>query len=112
MDCNKRDYAFGRIFAIAHTLAYRLSKEGETSFSAKYLLKFNKKPISTLQEINIEFLTFEEDFTGEEAHLLDLFTELVANLDEEDYTDDPLASSYLHGYHIQRHELINLWIRI
>lgn len=104
---NNRDIAFGRLLAIANVLSRKVYEKGKPTAAEKHMVRFARTPAKTFEKIHAELLEYSHLFGEEEALLLDSFGEILANMDESDFTNEPLNAGYLHGYHTQQHTLEN-----
>ncbi|MGR6115698.1 type I-C CRISPR-associated protein Cas8c/Csd1 [Aeribacillus composti] len=103
-----RDIKFGRLLAIANILSEKVFEEGKQSVVQKYMSRYSQKPAKTFQKIHEELLEYAPKFGQDEMVLLDMFGEILANMDESEFTNEPLGAKYLHAYHSQQHQLSNL----
>ena len=103
-----RDIKFGRLLAIANILSEKVFEEGKPSVVQKYMSRYSQKPAKTFQKIHEELLEYAPKFGPDEMVLLDMFGEILANMDESEFTNEPLGAKYLHAYHSQQHQLSNL----
>jgi len=53
-------------------------------------------------------LEYAPQFGSDEMVLLDMFGEILAEMEESEFTNEPLAGKYLHAFHTRQHELSNL----
>lgn len=103
-----RDLAFGRLLAIANVLSERVFEDGRPNISAKHLTKISQHPAKSFAKIHSELMEYTHKFGEEELHLLDLFGEILAEMDESDFTNEPLNGVYLQAYYSQQHSLNNV----
>jgi excisionase family DNA binding protein len=50
-------------------------------------------------------MEYADKFGEDEIKLLDLFGEILSEMDEAEFTNEPLNANYLHGYHTQQNAL-------
>jgi len=103
-----RDIKFGRLLAIANILSERVFEEGKQSVVQKYMSRYSQKPAKTFQKIHEELLEYAQQFGSDEMVLLDMFGEILAEMEESEFTNEPLTEKYLHAFHSQQHRLSNL----
>ncbi|MBV6717176.1 helix-turn-helix domain-containing protein [Paenibacillus chitinolyticus] len=103
-----RDVSFGRLLAIANVLGERLFENDKPDITSKYLERYRRSPSKTFQKIHEELMMYAHKFGKTEIHLMDMFDEILANMDIEQFTDEPLKDKYLHSYHTQQHTLRNI----
>ncbi|MEK4178578.1 type I-C CRISPR-associated protein Cas8c/Csd1 [Aeribacillus sp. FSL K6-1121] len=103
-----RDIKFGRLLAIANILSEKVFEEGKQSVVQKYMSRYSQKPEKTFQKIHEELLEYTPKFGQDEMVLLDMFGEILADMDESEFTNEPLTPKYLHAFHSQQHRLSNL----
>ncbi|MGG1249862.1 type I-C CRISPR-associated protein Cas8c/Csd1 [Brevibacillus agri] len=102
-----RDLAFGRLLAIANVLSERVFEEGRQRISTKYLTKLGQHPAKAFEKIHAELMEYAHCFGEEELYLMDLFGEILAEMDEADFSNEPLNGVYLQAYYSQQHSLHN-----
>ncbi|MBW4083550.1 type I-C CRISPR-associated protein Cas8c/Csd1 [Paenibacillus sp. S150] len=103
-----RSEVFGRLIAIANVLGDRVNDKGEVGIAASHLSQLGVKPAQTLERLHRDLMEHAHQFGEAELVLLDMFGELMAELDVEDFTNEPLKDSYVHAYHTQQHALNNV----
>jgi excisionase family DNA binding protein len=103
-----RDVLFGRLLAVANVLSERVFENDRIKISQKHMSRFANNPALTFERIHKELMEYADKFGPEEIHLMDLFTEIFAEMNEEDFSNEPLKGVYLHGYHSQQSLLNNV----
>ncbi|MFS0841316.1 type I-C CRISPR-associated protein Cas8c/Csd1 [Paenibacillus sp. 1P03SA] len=103
-----RDVSFGRLLAIANVLGERLFERDKPNITSKYLERYRRSPAKTFQKIHEELMEYAHKFGETEVHLMDMFGEILANMDIEQFTDEPLKDNYLHSYYSQQNTLHNI----
>jgi len=103
-----RDIKFGRLLAIANILSERVFEEGKQSVVQKYMSRYGQKPAKTFQKIHEELLEYAPKFGPDEIALLDMFSEILSEMEESEFTNEPLTPKYLHAFHSQQHRLSNI----
>lgn len=103
-----RDQAFGRLLAISNILSERVFEDDRLKISQKYMSRFSKAPAKTFEKIHTELMEYAHKFGPDEIQLMDMFEEILANMDESQFTNDPLNPTYLHSYHTQQNALANV----
>lgn len=101
-----RTQKFGRLIAIANVLGNKIG--GENKISGKHLTDMSRKPARTLERIHTELMEHAHKFGADELALLDMFGEIIADLDVSEFTNEPLSRSYLQSYYSQQHILNNI----
>ena len=104
-----RDIIFGKLLGIANVLSYRLYEGGRLHISERYMTEYSRKPAKFLKLIHGEIMEYVNKFGEVETNLINEFTELIAELSEEDFTNEPLNERYLHAYYTQQKELHDLY---
>lgn len=103
-----RDIKFGQLLAIANVLGERVFEKDKMSISQKYMSRFSKNPAKAFEKIHTELLEYAPTFGENEIQLLNLFGEILASMDESEFTNEPLNPQYLHGYYTQQNDLENI----
>lgn len=103
-----RDQAFGRLLAIANVLGERVFEKGKPSPSQKYWDRFARRPVDTFTKMHAELMEYAHKFGPDENHLMDLFGEILSEMNDSEFTNEPLAGKYLQGYYSQQHVLNNV----
>lgn len=103
-----RDIKFGRLLAIANILSEKVFEEGKPSVVQKYMSRYGQKPAKTFQKIHEELLEYAPKFGPDEIALLDMFGEILSEMEESEFTNEPLTPKYLHAFHSQQHRLSNI----
>ncbi|OKP95410.1 helix-turn-helix domain-containing protein [Paenibacillus sp. P46E] len=102
---DNRSMIFGRLIAIANVLGDRVLDKGVPPISSQYLDKIGREPAKTIEAIHHKLLDYSHKFGPEEMVLLDMFGEIMADLNLEEFTNDPLGSEYLHSFYTQQNAL-------
>lgn len=100
-----REQIFGRLIAIATVLGDRVADKGTPSIADKYLGKLSRDPAKTIGLLHHDLMQHAHKFGPEETALLDMFGELIAQLDIDQFSNDPLKPEYLHSYYSQKNDL-------
>ena len=101
----KREEAFRRLLAIANVLGDRVLEKNQISIANKYMAKYANNPCKALEKIHEELMQHTHQFGESELILLDMFGEIMANLEAKDFTNEPLPANYLQSYYPQQHQL-------
>ncbi|MGO4952050.1 hypothetical protein [Paenibacillus sp. DRB1-1] len=103
-----REIKFGRVLAIANVLGEKVKDKGEIGISPKHMERYGFKPATTLERIHKDLMQHAEKFGEEEMILFDLLMEEMAQIDWDEFTDEPLRGRYLQAYGAQQHTLDNV----
>lgn len=103
-----REIKFGRVLAIANVLGERVKDKGEIGISPKYMERYGNKPADTLHRIHNDLMRHSHKFGEEEMILFDLLMEEMAQIDWDEFTDEPLRGRYLQAYGAQQYALNNV----
>lgn len=103
-----RDQAFGRLLAISNILSERVFENDRLKISQKYMSRFSKAPAKTFERIHAELMEYAHKFGPDEIQLMNMFEEILANMDISEFTNEPLNPTYLHSYHTQQNALANV----
>lgn len=104
MTNDKRDILFGRLLSVCNVLGERLFEEGKPAIDEKSFKKFPNAPASTFERLHKDIMNYTHKFGEKEHYLLNLFDEILSEMNEADYNDNPVEK-YLLGYYKQNHEL-------
>lgn len=107
VETKDRDMLFGRLFGVANALGQKVFEKGKQSVELRYMDRFKKKPIETFERIHADLMDYAAKFGPYENSLIDKFTEIIGELGDDSYTNDPLGDKFLLGLYKQRHELNN-----
>lgn len=105
MTDSKRDIAFGRLLAIANVLSKSVYEKGRPFAADRYLTRIQKKPAATFEKIHTELMGYSHKFGPDELELLDMFGEIIVEMEDTDFSNEPLSTQYLLGYYKQQHVL-------
>jgi len=94
--------------AIANILSEKVFEDGKPSVMQKHMSRYSQKPAKTFQKIHEELLEYAPKFGPDEIALLDMFGEILAEMEEYEFTNEPLTPKYLHAFHSQQHRLSNI----
>ncbi|MDR9852908.1 type I-C CRISPR-associated protein Cas8c/Csd1 [Paenibacillus sp. VCA1] len=108
MNTTDRDIKFGRLLAIANVLANKAKDKDEIGIADKHLTRYDRKPALTLERIHSDLLKYADRFGKDEMMLLDMFGEIMASLDGDEFNNEPLSGKYLQAYYAQQHDLDNV----
>jgi hypothetical protein len=103
-----REVAFGRLLAIANVLSQRVFDKDTMTISQKHMTRYGRKPKLTFERIHAEIMQHANKFGPDEFQLLDMFQEILSEMDESGFTNEPLKPQYLHAYHTEQHTLNNV----
>ncbi|BAD65345.1 hypothetical protein ABC2811 [Shouchella clausii KSM-K16] len=103
-----REEAFGRLLAIANVLGDRVYEKGKPSVSSTYSKRLSHKPASTFKIIHEDLMQYAHKFGAEEQHLMDLFGEILAEINIDDFSNESLKEEYLLHRNKQQHSLNNI----
>lgn len=105
-----RDVLFGRLLAILDVVGEKVLPKNESKIEWRFHDKFIKRPASTFKEMYEELMIYNGEFGQTEWDLLHLLDQIVDELSEDRFNDDPLESKYVWGLGKQRHVLHNVGI--
>lgn len=100
-----REAAFGRLLAIANILSKQVYEKGRPFVGDKYLIEIRKRPAKTFEKIHSELMEFAGQFDSDELQLMDMFGEILNDMDVSEFTNEPLETDYLLHYYKQQHVL-------
>lgn len=103
-----RNQKFGRLLAIANVLAERVYEKGKPLPSHQFTDRFSRKPMDTFVKIHEDLMQYTHKFGGEEMHLVDMFGEILAGMEVEEFSNDALKPSFLQAFCSQQHALHNV----
>lgn len=89
-----REESFGRLLAIANVLGWRVFDKHRPSISAKYSTRLGQKPAHTFKLIHEELMGYSHKFGDDELYLMDMFGEILADMDFEDFSNEDLDGIY------------------
>ncbi|WP_238554416.1 type I-C CRISPR-associated protein Cas8c/Csd1 [Geomicrobium sp. JCM 19038] len=95
MDKISREESFGRLLAIANVLGWRVFDKHRPSISAKYSTRLAQKPAHTFKLIHEELMQYSYKFGADEMYLMDMFGEVLSDMDFEDFNNEKLSEEYL-----------------
>ena len=112
--CDRRDYVYGRLLALAEHLESRalyIAGENRDTTAAKLMQRFAEHPFSTWRSIELALVpsstrlkTMRGAFFSQMQKELDAVMRKFKTI--ADYNSDAkLSGEFLLGYHLQRHEL-------
>lgn len=105
MSSDERNLAFGRLLGVCVVMGERVFEKGKASIGKNEHDKFPRKPVSTFKKIHEDLMKYSHKFGRDEDRLLNLISEVIGGMNENDFTDEPLGDKYLLGYYKQKHEL-------
>lgn len=97
-----REIQFGRLLAIASILFDKIEPNGSAKMNVKYGERFKKQPIDTFAKIHEEIMANSHKFDETYDTLLDMFQEILANMDWEDFSNESLENEYTLHYYRER----------
>lgn len=103
-----RNIKFGQLLAIAKILGERVFEKGKPAISERDWKKYDKKPMEVFTKIHSDLMDYATSFKEEEIALLDLFGEILSEMNEGEFTNEPLNRTYLLGYYQQGNTLNNV----
>lgn len=103
-----RDQSFGRLIAIANVLSKKVYESDRIGVADKYLSAYAKAPAKHFMKIHTDLMEYASRFGPDELHLMDMFQEILANMEASDFTNEPLSDQYLLAYYSQQHSLNNV----
>lgn len=104
----KREIAFGRLLAIANVLSKKVFETDKQSVSQKHMTQFAKNPAKTLERIHADLMEYADKFGADEMQLLNMLGEILAEMSESEFTNEPLKPQYLQAYYSEQHTLNTL----
>lgn len=104
MTNDKRDILFGQLLSIVTVIGERVFEKGKPSVDETSFKKFPRAPKETITRLHMDVMNYAHKFGKEENELIDLFGEILYEMESNDFTNDPL-DKYLLGYYKQNHEL-------
>src|SRR5699024_9507854 len=103
-----RNIKFGQLLAIANVLAQRVFEKGKPSVSEMDWKKFKEKPFEVFTTMHNELMEYAHKFGEDDMALVDLFGEILSEMDMSEFTNEPLDKTYLLGYYQQGNTLNNV----
>lgn len=102
-----REVQFGRLLAIASILMDKIEPNGSAKMNVRYGERFKTKPMETFAKIHQEIM--ENTHTFDETHylLLDVFQEILSEMEYEDFSNESLNGEYLLHSYKERHHWAN-----
>ncbi|MCJ7840491.1 type I-C CRISPR-associated protein Cas8c/Csd1 [Lederbergia sp. NSJ-179] len=100
-----RDLLFGRLFGVCDVFGQLVFEKGKSAVQARYMEKFQRKPMTTFAKIHEELMNYTHKFGDKEERLIRLFDQIVDKIGIESYDDRPLSDKWLLGFYKQRHEI-------
>lgn len=100
-----RDQKFGRLLAIANVLGDKVFEDNNIGIADKHMSRFSKKPALAFEKIHKELMEYAPQFGQDEMQLMNMFEEILADMDESEFTNEPLNPVYLHSYYTQQNAL-------
>lgn len=108
-DCDKRDYLFGRLLAVAHYAEFLTydKKETRSTNAQRYMSAFSQRPMQTWKVIDEKLYPYYEKLErGERERYQTLIDEISDKFSVETYENEkPLGGLYLLGFHSQLMDL-------
>lgn len=105
---DNRDLKFGRLLAIANVLGQKVFEKEKPSISEEHWKRYDKKPYDVFVKMHKDLMNYTHKFGEEENILIDLFGEILAEMDESEFTNEPLERTYLLGFYQQGNALNNI----
>lgn len=104
---SEREKQFGRLLTIATILFDKIEPNGGNKIHFKYGERFKKQPMDTFAKIHQEIM--ENTHTFDETHylLLDVFQEILSEMEYEDFSNESLNGEYLLHSYKERHHWAN-----
>lgn len=102
-----RDYLFGRLLAVADVLERSTYSrdENRATNALRYMNAFQSNPERTWSTIQKNLQPYMMKLGSGVKRFTDLFDEIHAAFDNEDFNNKPLSGKYLLGYYSQRQDL-------
>ncbi|MCM3701412.1 type I-C CRISPR-associated protein Cas8c/Csd1 [Paenibacillus macerans] len=100
-----REVIFARLIAIATVLGELVFDKGTPTIASQFLTRIGREPAKTIAIIHERLMQHAHKFGPEEMQLLDMFGELIDQLDLETFDNYPLDRDYLIHYYKQKHAL-------
>lgn len=100
-----RNAKFGRLLAIANVLSKNIYEKGRPLAGDKYLIEMRKRPAKAFEKMHSDLMEYASKFGPDEMQLMDMFGEILADIDDSDFTNEPLNNDYLLHYYKQQHVL-------
>jgi len=101
----KRDRDFGRLLAIADAVSQRVYPEDEIKIRTKHQVKLGRHPEKAINKIHQELMSRQQHFDQEAWELMDLFEEIMSEMDINDMTNTELGNKYIYFMHQQLHQI-------
>lgn len=101
----KRDFAFGKLLSICYVLGTRLFEKGKPVIHENLWNEFPRKPVTVFNHLHDVIMQYTHKFKEKENYLIGLFDEIIGEMDDQDFTDEPLGNQYLLAFYKQNHEL-------
>lgn len=104
-EVNERSYLFGRALAYAEQIeryALQLAGEKRTTNAERLMVAFAKHPAKTWMVLMERLLPYQQRLGQRSDRLEEAMEEVIARLQMEGYTNEPLNEKYLLGYACQK----------
>ena len=110
-DIKDRNYLFGRLLAVAHTIeswAIREQGGGNRATNAeRYMMSFSNKPLQTWRNIHASLMPYKARLGFKATKLNQLILDITDMFEYEEFNDQPLNGKYLLGFSSQLNDLDN-----
>lgn len=97
-----REIQFGRLLAIASILMDKIESNGSAKMNVKYGERFKTKPMETFTKIHGEIMANSHKFDETCYTLLDMFQEIISNMNWDEFSDESLKDEYTLYYYKER----------
>ncbi|WII36803.1 hypothetical protein [Paenibacillus thiaminolyticus] len=99
---NDRETKFARAFAILNVIARSVYEKGKPLPAFVSLDKLGRKPMDVLVRTHGDVMQYAHKFSQHEMMLLDLFDEIISEIDMDEFDNAPLAARYFQPFHAQQ----------
>jgi len=103
-----RERQFGQLLAIANVLINKIHGNNGQAVMNKYWDKYQREPAKTFTKIHENIIDYIYKLDKNDIALLDLFQNILADMDYEKFNDDKLNNEYLHSFYEKKSLLDNL----
>lgn len=90
-----REESFGRILGVLNKISLRHFEKGKPEIEAGLGKDFDRKPMTLATEAFKDITKYAHKFDATDSALMDRVTKYISEIDPNDFSDKPLAPSYL-----------------
>ncbi|WP_142300879.1 helix-turn-helix domain-containing protein [Shouchella clausii] len=105
-----REESYGKLLAIANVLGKRVFEHSKPSIASIHTARLQHNPAKVFAQMHAELIQYAHKFDKDELVLLDMFGEILDDLGEEGFTNEPLGDEYLHPYYKMQKALFDRFV--